>query len=160
MDTLTKRGRSRLMARVRSTGNKSTELRLIALMHGAAITGWRRHQKLPGTPDFAFPKAKLAVFVDGDFWHGHPATCRIPRTNRNYWLRKIHSNRQRDALVIHALRRKHWRVLRVWESDLRNGPASVIRRLRAKLYLRLPPCPESRSHSVVRINTTPRKPSI
>jgi DNA mismatch endonuclease, patch repair protein len=58
------------MAAVRSRGNKDTELKLIAILRGYHIKGWRRHQPLPGKPDFLFRRYRLAVFVDGCFWHG------------------------------------------------------------------------------------------
>jgi len=72
MDTLTPTARSSVMSRVRGRGNKVTELKLLALLRQNKITGWRRHLRLPGKPDFAFPKKKVSVFVDGCFWHGCP----------------------------------------------------------------------------------------
>ena len=72
-DRLTTAERSALMARCRGSGNRATELRLIALMRAGHITGWRRGSRLPGRPDFVFAARRLAVFVDGCFWHGCPA---------------------------------------------------------------------------------------
>jgi DNA mismatch endonuclease Vsr len=71
-DTFTKQKRSEMMSRIRSAGNKGTELRLVQIFRTNSITGWRRGSKLPGKPDFVFPKQRLAVFVDGCFWHGCP----------------------------------------------------------------------------------------
>src|SRR6185295_10032034 len=88
--------RSELMSRIRSRGNKKTELALISFFRKQRITGWRRHQKLFGTPDFIFPKMKLAVFVDGCFWHGCRKHLRMPADNRAYWQRKIARNQSRD----------------------------------------------------------------
>jgi DNA mismatch endonuclease (patch repair protein) len=69
-DVFTKKKRSQVMAAIRSTGNRANELRLAAIFRAHGITGWRRHQALPGKPDFVFRRERLAVFVDGCFWHG------------------------------------------------------------------------------------------
>jgi len=84
------------MAAIRSHGNKDTELKLVSILRAARITGWRRHQPLPGRPDFIFRRQRLAVFVDGCFWHGCPRHCRMPRGNREYWQRKIAGNVARE----------------------------------------------------------------
>ena len=89
MDTVDPEKRSWTMAQVKSTGNKSTEQALIQMMRRERITGWRRGYPLFGSPDFVFPKERVAMFVDGCFWHGHPTRCRIPSTNRGYWTAKI-----------------------------------------------------------------------
>ena len=71
-DVFTKAKRSEVMSRIRGRGNKDTELALAKLLRRHRITGWRRNQPVFGKPDFVFPKLKLAVFVDGCFWHGCP----------------------------------------------------------------------------------------
>ena len=73
-DTFTDEERSKIMWQVKSGGNKSTELKLINLFKGYRIKGWRRNYKIYGKPDFVSPKKKVAIFVDGCFWHGH--NCR------------------------------------------------------------------------------------
>ncbi len=126
--------RSALMARIRSSGNRSTELRLIALFRTHGIKGWRRSSRLFGRPDFVFPKARLAIFVDGEFWHGHPAKCRMPSTNRPYWEAKIARNRTRDRVVNAHLRGLGWRVLRIWEHRLApKHEAQTMKRIRESL---------------------------
>ena len=132
-DVLSRESRSALMSRVRSRGNKSTELRLILLMRAGGIAGWRRGRRIMGKPDFVFPKARLAIFVDGDFWHGNPKTFRQPKDNFDFWRQKIARNRSRDRLVNRALRARGWTVLRIWESSLAKRPATVMRRLARKL---------------------------
>ncbi len=117
-DPLSKRRRSEVMARIRSRGNRSTELELAKLLRRERITGWRRKSALFGRPDFVFPAIKLAVFVDGEFWHGHPRRGRLPKTHRAYWRAKINRNRSRDRRVNRALRQLGWRVLRIWEHQL------------------------------------------
>jgi DNA mismatch endonuclease (patch repair protein) len=119
-DIYSKRKRSEVMAAVRSTGNKSTELRFISLMRAAGITGWRRRQKLPGSPDFVFRKERLAVFVDGCFWHGCPKHATFPATRRAFWHKKLAANKARDSRVTRDLRRLGWRVLRIWEHEFKS----------------------------------------
>lgn len=125
--------RSEVMTSIRGTGNRSTELRLITLMRKAGITGWRRGSKLPGRPDFIFPTYRVAVFVDGDFWHGHPKHFRLPSTNREFWRRKIELNRARDRKVRRQLSAKGWVVLRIWESTLRSQHNRALLRLKRAL---------------------------
>ena len=77
-DVFTKKKRSQVMAAIRSKGNKATELKLTSILRAAGITGWRRHQPIPGHPDFIFRRGRLAIFVDGCFWHGCRWHCRMP----------------------------------------------------------------------------------
>ena len=119
--------RSRNMSRIRSNGNYSTELRFIKLMRQFNISGWRRKSKLIGRPDFVFNKPKVAVFIDGDFWHGNPKKSRLPKSNCEYWEKKITGNRTRDRIVTKALKNDGWRVLRIWESSLRDEEAVIAR---------------------------------
>ena len=117
-DVFTKAKRSAVMSLIRSRGNRATELRLIALMREHGITGWRRGAPLPGKPDFVFHAAKLAVFVDGCFWHGCPRHARTPKTRVPFWTTKLTRNVQRDRAVSRALRASGWTVLRIWECAL------------------------------------------
>jgi DNA mismatch endonuclease (patch repair protein) len=117
--------RSRIMARIRSNGNYTTELRFLRLMRRYKIAGWRRRTKLPGRPDFVFTKYKVAVFIDGDFWHGNPKKFRIPKSNCEYWEQKLLGNRNRDRAVNKELKRLGWRVIRFWESSLGDEEAVI-----------------------------------
>jgi DNA mismatch endonuclease (patch repair protein) len=126
-DSVTKEKRSQIMAAVRSKGNKATEMSLVRIFRRHGIKGWRRHLPLPGRPDFAFRQKRLAIFVDGCFWHGCPKHLRCPKGNRKYWRQKIERNRQRDLFVTRRLRRAGWRVLRVWEHDLKNESRLMAR---------------------------------
>jgi DNA mismatch endonuclease, patch repair protein len=105
------------MSRIRGSGNKNTELRLISFFKAAQITGWRRGSRAIGRPDFVFPQKRIAVFVDGCYWHGCPRHS-ARRNQTEYWKDKIAKNRQRDRRVTRALREQGWRVLRVWEHEL------------------------------------------
>jgi DNA mismatch endonuclease (patch repair protein) len=116
--------RSRQMSLVRGKGNQTTERRLASLLRERRITGWRTHLGLEGRPDFVFRKERVAVFVDGCFWHGC-RTCkrRIPKTNRSFWANKIRTNVKRDRLVSRRLRQAGWKVVRIWEHALVNHDA-------------------------------------
>lgn len=131
MDIFSRKLRSKVMSRIRSRGNHTTELRLVGLLRRGNITGWRRGSTLPGRPDFVFHSCRLAVFVDGDFWHGHPKKFRLPQTNVQYWTRKIEGNRQRDRAITALLRTRGWQVLRIWESSLSNENTTLSRIRRA-----------------------------
>src|SRR5689334_9117856 len=127
-DVFTPNKRSKVMAAIRSRGNKDTELKLAAIFRAAGITGWRRHQSLLGRPDFVFPRARVAIFVDGCFWHGCPRHGRKPGSNRDYWLPKLRRNKKRDAAVARRLVAKGWSVIRLWEHELVK-PGAVVRRI-------------------------------
>jgi DNA mismatch endonuclease, patch repair protein len=119
-DVFTIEKRSLVMGQIRGRGNRDTELRMITLLRGSKVTGWRRNSKLFGKPDFIFPKQRLALFVDGCFWHRHP-NCKFsytPKSRPEFWLPKFARNVTRDQLVTRTLRSKSWRVVRIWECEL------------------------------------------
>jgi len=132
VDFLSPQQRSRLMAAVRPQNNKTTELALVVLLKQAKIVGWRRHRDLPGRPDFVFTKAKLAVFVDGCFWHGCTRCRHLPEANREFWRRKLEGNRRRDMNVNSTLKRMGWNVVRIWEHEF-SFPARILRKIHARL---------------------------
>lgn len=132
-DFLSPEERSRRMAAISSKGNRTTEMRMLALLRAHGITGWRRHLDLPGRPDFSFPRQKLAVFVDGCFWHGCPRCYRAPETRSEFWRNKVGGNRARDRRVSRQLRKMGWRVARVWECTLQRQPEAVARKVRRML---------------------------
>lgn len=121
--------RSRIMSRIRSRGNAATELRFVEILKNHKIVGWRRGMPLPGKPDFVFPSVRVAVFIDGDFWHGNPKSFRLPKTNVAYWRAKIDGNRRRDRKINAILRLRGWKVIRFWQSSL-NKEYLVVRRLK------------------------------
>lgn len=124
-DVFTAEKRSAVMSRIRARGNRNTELRLARLFREAAVTGWRRNMTVFGRPDFVFAGARVAVFVDGCFWHRHPGCkfCYTPKSRPEFWLPKFERNVARDRLVTRTLRKAGWRVVRVWECQL--GPKKV-----------------------------------
>ena len=137
-DIFTNKKRSELMSRIRSRGNVATELRFIQILKFASITGWRRNQKVFGKPDFIFRRNRLAIFVDGCFWHGCPRCYKRPKSNRKFWDAKIGRNHERDRIVSHELRRLGWRVVRIWEHDLARRGDSCARRIARSLLSRPP----------------------
>ena len=119
MDTVDKATRSKIMSRIRSKGNRSTEWKMRMALVSSGIKGWKMHPKgLIGKPDFIFEKHKIAIFVDGCFWHGCPRCGHLPKTNEKYWHKKILGNAERDAANRKELRKSGWLVVRIWEHDL------------------------------------------
>jgi DNA mismatch endonuclease (patch repair protein) len=133
-DVFSKRKRSQIMAAIRARGNRETELKLASILRVAKISGWRRHQPLPGRPDFVFRRHRIAIIVDGCFWHGCRWHCRMPHTNREYWMRKIARNVARDKHTTRLLHAQGWRVLRVWSHALAS-PETVTARITSMLNI-------------------------
>ena len=121
MDTVSKEVRSSIMSRVRSSKNKSTEEAFIKVLRAHSIKGWRRRALVIGKPDFVFAAHKIAVFVDGCFWHYCPKHCRLPSSNASYWREKLINNRKRDNKVNKDLRNRGWIVIRFWEHEIKGG---------------------------------------
>lgn len=117
-DVFDKEKRSEIMRLVKSSKNKSTEEKLISYFKENKITGWRRNYKVYGKPDFVFPKLRIAIFVDGCFWHGHDCRNTHPEQNKEYWQKKIARNKTRDQDVTQHLEKLGWDVIRIWECEL------------------------------------------
>lgn len=129
MEKVDRATRSRIMASIRSRSNRTTEWRLRMLLVSWRFSGWSvLPEGIVGRPDFAFRRRRLAVFVDGCFWHACPRCYIRPATNTPYWTAKAARNRARDRRNRAALRRRGWSVLAVWEHELR-APNSVARRV-------------------------------
>ena len=111
--------RSEIMSHIKGSNNKSTEEKLIALFRTQNIKGWRRKYKVFGKPDFVFHKQKVAVFVDGCFWHGHDCRNTRPKQNKEFWQKKISRNMKHDGEVTRRLEKLGWMVLRIWECELK-----------------------------------------
>jgi len=123
-DNLTPEQRSYMMSRVRSTDTKP-ELAVRRLVHARGLRFRKHCARLPGRPDLVFIAAKVAVFVDGDYWHG----WRFPTWKdklSSYWKGKIERNRRRDLCNFRKLRRKGWRVIRVWEHEVERDAKRCI----------------------------------
>ena len=127
-DVFTKEKRSEVMSRIKGKGNKDTELVMIQILRSNHISGWRRNQAVLGKPDFVFSKQKVALFVDGCFWHGCPEHSNMPQNNREFWEKKLQGNKDRDKLVTRELRKMGWKIIRVWEHELKH-PSKVAAKL-------------------------------
>ena len=112
--------RSRSMAAVKGKNNSTTERILRMALVRSGISGWITHASLPGKPDIYFPKQKIAIFLDGCFWHGCSTCGHIPKTNTLFWATKIERNRQRDQKNTRLLRGQGVSVIRAWEHSLRS----------------------------------------
>jgi DNA (cytosine-5)-methyltransferase 1 len=128
------RVRSENMRAIRGKGNRTTERRLRALLSQSGVSGWTetRLREL-GSPDFAFLKQRVLVFVDGCFWHGCDRCGHVPKTNAEYWTAKIERNRSRDNRVTHEAKENGYSVVRLWECELRERPQESVNRIRAAL---------------------------
>jgi len=120
------------MAKVKAWHNKSTEIKMVKLLRASGIKGWRRHLKLPGCPDFTFRKKRVCVFVDGCFWHGCPKHYRPPKSNAKFWNEKVKKNRERDSRINQELKKQEYRVIRIWECEMREAD-KVIKRIQKAL---------------------------
>ena len=120
-DPLTTSERSALMAKVRGKGNLSTEGRVEQALLSHGLRDWTKHPgDIQGKPDFYFPSHRLAVFVDGCFWHSCPKCARnTPTSRRDFWLAKISENQKRDNTVRRKLRTSGYHVMRIWEHELK-----------------------------------------
>jgi len=129
------------MAAVKSK-NTSPELELRAALYAAGVRGWRIHYKgAPGTPDLAWPRLRVALFVDGAFWHGHPSRHQ-PGRSGEYWDKKIARNVERDRAVDASLAVNGWQVIRVWDFEIRRELPKVVEKIQDALRSCLPASPE------------------
>ncbi|SRR5579885_758628 len=123
VDPLSKEQRSALMSKVRGQGNESTEMFVERVLLENRVRGWVKHPKnILGAPDFYFRRHRLALFVDGCFWHACPKCGRrTPAARSDFWRRKIDQNRRRDERVRRKLRRQGSHAIRIWEHDVKDG---------------------------------------
>ena len=125
-DVFSKAERSEIMQKVKSSGNKSTEVQLIRYFQENGITGWRRHYDVKGHPDFVFLSERIAVFVDGCFWHGHDCRNTRPSANREYWEKKRRRNMEHDREITARFENRGWTVIRIWECELKKKNRSRL----------------------------------
>lgn len=149
--------RSETMRRVKSR-DTSPELALRSAVHSRGLR-YSLRGGLPGRPDLIFRSARVAVFVDGCFWHGCPEHCRRPSSNREYWRAKIERNMERDRRIRKELEDRGWRVIRMWEHEVKQSAArcaSRIERVVRGRRRRLMAGPEAESGSGA--TTSPGRP--
>ena len=119
MDNLTKEQRRKTMQAIRSKGTLPERL-IMQELKRRKIYFASYVDSIIGKPDIAFRRKKIAVFIDSDFWHGHPKRCIMPKTNIDYWLNKIARNRKRDKEVDRSLKQAGWKVIRLWAYDVKH----------------------------------------
>ncbi len=125
-DVFSRAKRSEIMQHVKSSGNKSTEIRLISYFNTHHITGWRRKYNVKGHPDFVFLKRRVAIFVDGCFWHGHDCRNTRPKDNSEYWMVKRNRNIAHDRAVTALFQERGWTVVRIWECELKKKNQAIL----------------------------------
>lgn len=132
MVDVSKEKRSKIMASIKSKGTSIEEKFRIALCENK-IKGYRINPRIIGNPDFAFTKYKIAIFCDGDFWHGKNYSKLKRRLTHEYWINKIDTNIKRDKRYNKILKQEGWVVLRFWESDINNYIEKCIAKLQKTL---------------------------
>ncbi|MCC6190308.1 MAG: very short patch repair endonuclease [Anaerolineales bacterium] len=132
MDNLTKAQRRKNMQNIRSTGTLP-ERAVMQALRREKIYFAGNVRTLPGKPDIVFRRRRIVVFIDSDFWHGHPTRFTRPADNRDYWDAKIARNKARDKAVNRELKKLGWRVLRFWAYDIKHHPNRVLNRILAAL---------------------------
>lgn len=120
-DIYSKEKRSEIMSRIPSKRNKSTEVKLISLFKSYGITGWRRNYNVIGHPDFVFLKRRIAIFVDGCFWHGHNCRNTTPKSNADFWRKKKENNIAHDKKISELFESRGWKVIRIWECEIKGN---------------------------------------
>ncbi|NTW30231.1 MAG: very short patch repair endonuclease [Candidatus Moranbacteria bacterium] len=131
-DIFTKEKRSEIMSRIRGKNTKVEVMFRKALSAEVYPKGYSyriHYKKIVGSPDVVFVKQKIAIFIDGDFWHGRGYGKNGKRLKKKFWRDKIEKNRLRDRKVNRQLRREGWSVLRYWESDVKKNIGKIIGRV-------------------------------
>ena len=137
--------RSANMRAVKSE-NTVPEMQVRRFVHRLGYRFRLHYKSLPGKPDMVFPRLRSAIFVQGCFWHGHdcPRGARLPKTNVDYWSQKIARNKDRDCRNLDILRSLGWKVLTIWECELRGNQQATEGKIADFLCGAIPGAPESR----------------
>jgi len=134
-DKISKEKRSKIMSSIRSKNTK-IEVSLRKALWQTGIRGYRLHYDIPGKPDLVFPRTRIAIFIDGDFWHGYSWFVLKKVPPKGYWRNKIRGNMKRDKRVSIVLSKMGWTVIRFWEHEGKKNPAKCIKRIEKVLKLR------------------------
>ena len=127
-DVLTPQQRKKNMSHIRGK-DTGPEIKLRKLLWFNGIRGYRIHYNLPGKPDIVFTKKKVVIFLDGCFWHKCPFDFQEPETRKEFWMKKINSNVERDTKITRQLQDDGWMVIRFWEHEVRKKPEDVIEKI-------------------------------
>jgi DNA mismatch endonuclease, patch repair protein len=133
-DVLTPAQRRYNMSHIRGK-NTGPEIKLRKLLWSRGVRGYRLYYNLPGKPDIVFTKRKVAIFIDGCFWHKCPICFQEPETRKEFWMKKIGSNVERDLKVTQQLQEDGWTVLRLWEHEIRKTPDASVKKIIQHLHL-------------------------
>lgn len=128
MDNLTKEQRRKNMQNIRSM-NTAPERLIMRELSRRKIYFGKYVNSITGKPDIVFRRKKVIVFVDSDFWHVHPKRFIMPKSNKKYWKAKIERNKKRDKEVNKQLRKDGWKVIRIWEYDIRHNINRSIKKI-------------------------------
>ena len=120
------------MSRIRGK-NTGPEVSLRKALWAAGIRGYRIHKKSVRNADIAFMRKRIAIFVDGCFWHGCPEHGTSPKNNAGFWEKKIKGTMERDQRTTAALEQEGWTVLRFWEHSIRSGLGAVVEQIQTVL---------------------------
>lgn len=131
-DVFSKKKRSEIMSKIKSEGT-SAEITVFRFLRREGVYFQKHYKKIKGSPDIALPRKKIAVFIDGDFWHGWNFNKSKERLPEKYWRSKIESNILRNKRQRREMKRKGWKILRVWEHELKKRKNKTL--LRIKLFL-------------------------
>ncbi len=132
MDVFSKKKRSEIMSKIRSKNTKA-ELVVFRELRKRKIHFQKHYQKVAGSPDIAIPSRKIAIFIDGDFWHGRNFIKSKSRLPKKYWRKKIESNIIRDRKKRAKLKRQGWKVLRIWESAILKNKGNALEKVQKLL---------------------------
>jgi DNA mismatch endonuclease, patch repair protein len=124
-DVLTQEQRKFNMTRIKGK-NTGPEVKLRKLLFANGIRGYRIYYEIPGKPDIVFVKKKIAIFIDGCYWHKCPVCFQEPETRKEFWMKKIHSNVERDKKINDKLQKEGWNVIRIWEHEIRKKPEKIV----------------------------------
>jgi|SRR5579862_1645731 len=137
MDTVSKKARSVIMSRIRGKNSK-LEIAVYDALRRKEFQYKRHVKRLPGTPDIAFLKNRVVVFIDSCFWHMCRYHGTMPKTNRLFWRNKLRDNKSRDITIDRAYRKMGWRSIHIWEHQVKKDISKVVSRIGKTLAL----CPE------------------
>ena len=128
MDVFTKKKRSEIMSKIRSKNTKA-ELLVFRELRKRKINFQKHYKKISGSPDVALPRKKIAIFIDGDFWHGRNFKRNKNRLPKKYWRKKIETNVARDRKNKAKLKKQGWKVLRVWEKQIIKSKQQALEKI-------------------------------
>jgi DNA mismatch endonuclease (patch repair protein) len=128
VDILTQEQRKYNMSRIKGK-NTGPEVNLRKLLFAKGVRGYRIHYKLSGKPDIVFTRKKIAIFIDGCFWHKFQIDFQEQETRKEFWMKKINSNVERDLKNTRQLQKEGWIVLRFWEHEIRKTPDNVVEKI-------------------------------